>query len=501
MRNDSRNLAILLLVSLLLNIYLFFNTYVISLDGAFQYIPIAHDFVSGFYGKALAHNQQPLYSIFVALASQLISDLEQAAKLVSSFFGILIIFPVYFLGKRIFDQKIAFLSVLFLVIHPYIRRFSADVLKESTYLFFFSMAIWYSWRTIQSEKKYPYLFIPLFSVLAYLVRPDGVEILIGASLFVLFFKRFNTPQDRWIVFFLLLLSSFILFLPYLIHLRETTGVWTLSRAKTLNWFLGFSGSASEISLIKRGLFTFKDLSGEILSICHPLYIFLIFIGLWKNRIPRLKDGEKLLLLFLILHLFVLFMLIFNITEWDKDGSIRAVHFSGRHVLPLLLLSIYWTGNGILVLCDWIYKKIESRKLLKSLEAKRRYTIVLSVLIILMWTIILPKTLKPQRYDRLTEKWAGMWIRDHLEDGQKLITTIPRVAYYGNRDYERIDLRREKIENVIAKMRESNTLYFIIREREATYNSEIAQTIEKEFTELNRFEGKGMEKVIIYKRVR
>ena len=129
-KDEKFDLILLLLVSILLSIYLFFYTYIISLDGAFQYIPIAKDFASGFFRKALSHNQQPLYPLIIAFISRWVSDFELAGKLVSSFFGILIIFPVYFLGKRIFDEKIAFLSTLLLAIHPYIRRFSADVLKE-----------------------------------------------------------------------------------------------------------------------------------------------------------------------------------------------------------------------------------------------------------------------------------------------------------------------------------------------------------------------------------
>jgi hypothetical protein len=107
-KDEKFDLILLLLVSILLSTYLFFYTYIISLDGAFQYIPIAKDFVSGLFRKALTHNQQPLYSFLVALVSRWVSDFELTGELVSTFFGILIIFPVYFLGKMIFDQKIAF---------------------------------------------------------------------------------------------------------------------------------------------------------------------------------------------------------------------------------------------------------------------------------------------------------------------------------------------------------------------------------------------------------
>jgi Gpi18-like mannosyltransferase len=129
LKQEKLELGFLLLISLLLSLYLFFRTYVISLDGAYQYIPIAKDFSLGFFRKALSHNQQPLYSLIVALVSRWVPDFELAGKLVSSFFGILLVIPVYFLGKRIFGEKIALISSFFLVIHPYIRRFSADVLK------------------------------------------------------------------------------------------------------------------------------------------------------------------------------------------------------------------------------------------------------------------------------------------------------------------------------------------------------------------------------------
>ena len=60
-KNEKIDLAILLLASLILSTYLFFKTYVISLDGAFQYIPMAKEFASGFFRKGLqGYGQQPL---------------------------------------------------------------------------------------------------------------------------------------------------------------------------------------------------------------------------------------------------------------------------------------------------------------------------------------------------------------------------------------------------------------------------------------------------------
>ncbi|MBS3907040.1 MAG: glycosyltransferase family 39 protein [Syntrophaceae bacterium] len=498
-KDEKFDLILLLLLSILLSAYLFFRTYVISLDGAFQYIPIAKDIVSGFYGKAFGHNQQPLYSLFVSVVSRWVHDFETAGKLVSSFFGILIIFPVYFLGKRILGEKIALLSSLLLAIHPYIRRFSADVLKESTYLFFLATAIWFAWKTIQGEKKYPYLFIPILSVLAYLVRPDGVEILIVVFLYILFFKRFNTPRDRWKVIFLLALSSFILFLPYLIHLRETTGVWTLSRAKTIDWFLGLREFSHEVPWTQKILFSVKELNSEILSVYHPLYIFLLLVGFFKRIFSRFENGEKYLLSFFILHYGVLFLLVLNLTEWSGEGTVKAVNFSGRHVLPLLLFSVYWVGEGVVVLYGWVYKIMETNRLLHPVESKRRSVVVWGTLFILILAVILPKTLKPQRYERITERKAGIWIKAQSGKGATIFTTLPRVAFYAEGVCEYIDFNKDKIDKVKSLMTEKGGIYLTIREREWRGFPEIREILKKDFTELSRFEGKGMERVIVYRR--
>lgn len=489
-KDEKFDLILLLLVSLFLSLYLFIRTYVISMDGAFQYIPIAKDFVSGDYGKAFGHNQQPLYSFIVSLASRFVSDYELAGKLVSSIFGILLIFPVYFLGKRMFDQKIAFFSALFLAVHPYIRRFSADVLKESTYLFFLATAIWFAWRTIQGEKKYLYLFIPLFSALTYLVRPDGFEVLAVVFFYILFIKKFSPSKEKWTIILFLFLSSALLFLPYLIHLKETTGVWTLSRTKTISGFLGLGVASGEVSLIHRIPYSFKTLNFEIFATFHPLYVLLLAVGLFKRVFSHFKDGETFLTSLFILHYLVSFSLILNLSL-----------FSGRHVLPLLIFSIFWIGEGFNAVYHWTYRKIESLNLLPQMESKRKSVFVWMILLVLVLAIVLPKTLKPQRYERLPEKWAGIWISDQYGKGMTLFTTVHRVAYYADWNYEYIDFKKDKLDKVKTLMAERKALYLVIRGREIIEFPEVTENIKRDFIEVNRFEGKGMEKVIIYKKVR
>ena len=498
MINDEKfGLAILLFISLLLSIYLFFRTYVISLDGAFQYIPIAKDFASGLFRKALSHNQQPLYSVFVAFVSQWVSDFELAGKLVSTLFGISMIFPVYFLGKQIFDSKVAFFSSLFLVVHPYVRRFSADVLKESTYLFFLAAALWLAWKAIQEEKKYGFLLIPLFSALAYLVRPDGFEVLSVVFFYVIFVKQFSIPGRKRTVILLLLLSSCVLFLPYLIHLREVKGVWTLSKAKSIGGMLGLEVMKDGVPFTQKILYSLKRLNLEILAIFHPAYIFLLTMGLMKKIFFPRKTGEGFLLSVGVLHYTALFLMVLNTTVWGADKTVQADPLSGRHVLPLLLISIFWVGEGLMAIHQWISKKMESPPLMLRIDPKRKPSIIFAVLLVVLLAIVLPKTLKPQRYERLPEKWAGIWIANRCGKGMTLFTTVPRVAYYADGNYEYIDFNNDRLDKIKASMAEKRALYLVIRGKEVINFPENAETIKRDFVELARFEGKRMEKIILY----
>jgi hypothetical protein len=500
-KNEKIDLAILVLTSLVLSTYLFFRTYVISMDGAFQYVPMAKYFASGLFGKGLReYGQQPLFPFFVAIVSHGVADFELAGKLVSSLFGILMIFPLYFLGKKIFNQKIAFLATFALVVHPYIRRFSADVLKESTYLFFLATAFWYTWWTLEKEKRYAFLFIPFFSVFAYLVRPDGIEILLVAFFYILFIRKFSGSGKKGVAILLIILSSCILFLPYLLHLKGVTGEWALSKAKSIGGILGIGVVSGEVSLFHRVLFGLKKLNFEIFAIFHPLYLFLLIVGLCKKGFANFKNGKDLLLSFCILHYFILFLMVLNLTNWSAEEPKETFMFSGRHILPLLLISIYWVGEGFMTIYNWILKKIESKGFLLRLGWKGRSTAVWVTLAMVILAVVLPKTLKPQRYERLSEKWSGIWIKNQSGQGTTIFTTHPRVAYYADGNNVPIDLKRDPIDQIEGSMAEKGALYLVIEGKEVVHFPEKNDAIKKNFDEVIRYEEKGMEEIIVYKRV-
>ena len=500
LRNETFDLSFLLLVTLLLSIYLFFHMHVISLDGAFQYIPMAKMFAAGSFRDALNYSgQQPLYAFLVSLVSRWVGDFELAARWVSSFFGILLVFPVYFLGKEVSDRRVAFLSVLFLAVHPYIRRFSADALKESTYLFFFATSIWFTLRALRREKLYLFLFVPFFSGLAYLVRPDGVDPLLALFVYIMFAQTFSRSGRKSKIILVLLLSSGLLFLPYVFHLREGTGVWTLSKTKSITAFLGAGLTDDGIPLINKILYTFRQLIEEIQANFLPVLLFLMIVGFGKKVSSGFKTGENFLLWLWILHCTVLFFLMLNLTHWSADKASQTFFFSGRHVLPLLLVSIYWIGEGFVIIHQWVSKRAVSFPLLHHVGPERRSSIIWVTLLTLVLAMMLAKTLKPQRYERLPEKWSGIWIKNQSGMGTTIFTTMPRVAYYADGVWEAVDPAKDRLDHVLAAMVRKNATYLVIEGKDATRFPEVADPTRRDLLEVMRYEKKGMEKIIIYKR--
>src|SRR3990167_2884089 len=131
---------VLLLVSLSARIYLSIFTYVIQNDSA-AFIQNAEYFTNGDFIRGLGHPYHPLYSLIIAGLYKVVPNLELSGIITSIFFSTFTVIGFYLIGKRVFDQKISFLSSVILALHSYAVRFSADIISESNYFFFFISAM------------------------------------------------------------------------------------------------------------------------------------------------------------------------------------------------------------------------------------------------------------------------------------------------------------------------------------------------------------------------
>jgi len=165
---------------------------------------------------------------------------------------------------------------------------------------------------------------------------------------------------------------------------------------------------------------------------------------------------------------------------------------------LLSFSVYWMEEGFVYLYGWFDHRLGYFNIVLLSKPKRRALLAWLLLFLLAFAIILPKTLKPQRYERLPEKWAGIWMRSQYGKGTAMLTTAPRVAFYADGVCEHIDFKKETSDKIKASMAERGARYLVFRGRTLADDPEIGKSINRNFIEVVRFEGKGMEKVVIFK---
>ena len=93
-------------------------------------------------------------------------------------FGTLTVIVFYLIGKSVFDQRVSFVSSVILAFHPYAVRFSADIISEATYFFFFISALGLGYFAITNRKLLLFVLTGICSALAYLTRPEGIGVII-----------------------------------------------------------------------------------------------------------------------------------------------------------------------------------------------------------------------------------------------------------------------------------------------------------------------------------
>src|SRR5262249_35967850 len=122
----------------------------------------------------------------IALAQPLIGDWETAGRLVSAFFGALVILPAFALARSIVGRQAALLSAVFIAVHPRLVPNPAPVLREATYTVGLAWGVLAARRGLVSGPRALIPFAGLCLGLAYLVRPEGALYLVGLVAVVLF---------------------------------------------------------------------------------------------------------------------------------------------------------------------------------------------------------------------------------------------------------------------------------------------------------------------------
>ncbi len=185
----------------------------------------------------------PLYALTGAVLNLAVGNVELSLYMVSLLAGVLLMVPVFLLGRELFGDPAGDIATALCVMNPSLVFISGMGLSESLYLLFFMGGVYFTLTAWNRGKLQDYILCGVSFGLAYLVRFDGLA---GAGIAgIILASRIIPRKDEepstgeivpvrgllwggWLIAFLLVIS------PYLIITRLSSGTFSLtSPAKQL----------------------------------------------------------------------------------------------------------------------------------------------------------------------------------------------------------------------------------------------------------------------------
>jgi hypothetical protein len=181
-RADLRWLAALVVLAVALRGWQLAHTEVASRD-SIGYIRIAWQLEHGEWGPVMRQApQHPGYPLAVLGVSHLVRPfthrnlaavMQWSAQFASALASVLLVVPVFYLGRELFDRRVGFWAAVFLQCQPTSGRGMADGLSEPVFLLAASAALASACYGLRTGSAWGLARAGLSGGLAYLCRPEG----------------------------------------------------------------------------------------------------------------------------------------------------------------------------------------------------------------------------------------------------------------------------------------------------------------------------------------
>jgi len=446
------------------------QNYVIAND-SILYIKMAQLYSTGQYHHELFRNY-PYYAFFPFLIlpfQKVFGNWVLAGQWLSTLCGALTVIPLYFLAKQIFDEKIALLGAVFYIICPDLVQYSAEVLRDIPFVFFYTTALWLGYKGIKDERVVFIGLAGLFIALSACIRIEGLTLLISLPFFLLWYGIKNDiPWKRGltacgvllvIVFFIFILFGFLLAQKGIkvsgAQISKGEGVlYSIENKMIKN--LEKEIEEKSISELGKEFFYLAKRHRFVLYSHHIFYktvkvfniLFLLFLfGLIKRREIRYCQDEFLL--------FAIYATIVPVFLFYLNNS---NYLSTRHPFPMVVPSLIWCGVGFVEFKERIIRWMKPRDFPLKDYVVRWLT---PLLLIVICVPLLAMAGAPHRKDKLELKEIGLWLKNNGYAHSIIVgqNEFSRLAFYA--DGEFIRLPEGSYEDIILFAKEKSAALIII----------------------------------------
>jgi hypothetical protein len=462
-RPDWHFLAVLLLLSAGIHAWLIATTAVTARD-SIGYIRYALRLETEPWPVVMRSIQQhPLYSLAILGASYPVRWLQDgvtpqgmvlSAQLIAGVAGFLLVVPMFYLGRELFDHRVGFWAAALFQLLPICAQVTSDGLSDGLFLLMLTLGLMFGVQALRRQA--PWRFVPsgLFIGLAYLTRPEGA--LVGVALLLVLLgvqcrSALRWPRIKWSQGVAgLVASAAVVALPYMTTIGGLTvkpatrfifkkdyyslppavaprGKLEETRAPNICRGSGPLAVILGVWWIDEGQagappwwWAMQVVAVESIHAFHYLAWLPALLGLWWFRdCLRATPGMWVLLLLSLMLALILGRLV-----------ARLGYMSERHTLVMVLCGTFWAAAALVRMADALPSWLE-RITRRPIGVRYHGTLSLAWLLFMTgWC--LPATLKPLHANRTGFRAAGEWLATNALPADEIVDPFCWSHFYAGR---------------------------------------------------------------------
>lgn len=205
------------------------------------------------HGFDLDPRMPPLFIFLMAGGERVGIGAELTGMIISVLSGILLILPVFYITKSLFNTKSALISALLVAVHPYLIRLSIGIMRDNLFLLFMFCGLAFAIKGAEKITSRCWYLVGLFAGLATMTRSEGCEIVaafvvwIGLEIILALKKEFSFKSVRNYLAVILCFSVTFLFatLPVQVFLIETHSSWSIFDHRIDNFIMSLYNRTSK----------------------------------------------------------------------------------------------------------------------------------------------------------------------------------------------------------------------------------------------------------------
>ncbi len=406
----------------------------------------------GVIRKAPQHPGYPVALLLVSVPMRhLYNDdlplaMQRSAQLTSVLASILVVMPMFLLGRGLFGRRAGFVAALLFQCLPTSGRLMADGVSEPLFLLFVCTALLAAHYGLRRGSSWWFAVTGLSGGLAYLTRPEGALVVAATGLVLVALQAFAAWRRPWRSFAkcgvllawgtLTVAGPFVLIVGHLTtkntpaHVMDTSTAQLSPREQP---------EALVLTDVPAGP-TATQLANEPKPLPAALALLLFVTTLGKSFyyvtwVPALlglllcRDRFRLAPVSWVLLLVVLAL---GISLYRVPVIMG--YLSDRHMVLILFVGTLWAAAGLLrggnAIADWCATRSAAWGRKDGMWGRRPFWAALLLLPIIAAALV--KTLEPLHADRVPYRDAGHWLAQNAAPNADIDDPYCWAAYYAGR---------------------------------------------------------------------